>query len=121
VVHQRSCGEFKALDLDQDTRSLILISIMCQAPSHFLQPLEETSVEAGGFNLRYRIVEIRFHIDEMILGDEHGKVKLKCVAVVENFPRLVREDVEYIYVPSMEELRNQKLINWRNSAGKFEN
>jgi hypothetical protein len=55
----------------------------------------------------------------MILGDEHGKVKLKCVAVVENFPRLVRETVNYIYVPSMEELRIQKWTNWRNSAGRI--
>jgi hypothetical protein len=120
VVHKRSCGEFVILKFVSYSKNVtVRFYVGPQAPSQFLQPLEETSVEAGGFNLRYRIVEIRFHIDEMILGDEHGKVKLKCVAVVENFPRLVREDVEYIYVPSMEELRNQKLINWRNSAGQL--
>jgi hypothetical protein len=71
---------------------------------------------ADGFDLRYRSIEIRFYVDESILGDVHGKVKLKCVARLENFPKLIREQVTYIYVPSMEELRNQKLTYWKNSG-----
>ncbi|ETN64714.1 hypothetical protein AND_003534 [Anopheles darlingi] len=85
-------------------------------PSEYLQPQHETTVENDGFLLRSRTLEIRFYIDEKRLGRLKGKLVLKCLARIDAIPQATRESTQIIYIPTTDELRNQKLINWR-SAG----
>ncbi|XP_062545343.1 uncharacterized protein LOC134211945 [Armigeres subalbatus] len=85
-------------------------------PSDYLQPQQETTIENDGFILRYRTLEIRFHIDEARLGKIKGKLVLKCLARIDAFPQGTRETTQVVYIPMTDELRNQKLINWRNGA-----
>ncbi|XP_055617305.1 uncharacterized protein LOC129762789 [Toxorhynchites rutilus septentrionalis] len=85
-------------------------------PSDYLQPQLETTVENDGFILRYRTLEIRFHIDETRLGKIKGKLMLKCLARIDAIPQGTRESTQVIYIPMTDELRNQKLINWRSAA-----
>ncbi|XP_058822260.1 uncharacterized protein LOC131683892 [Topomyia yanbarensis] len=85
-------------------------------PSDYLQPQQETTIENDGFILRYRTLEIRFHIDEDRLGKIKGKLALKCLARIDSIPQGTREATQIIYIPMTDELRNQKLINWRSSA-----
>ncbi|KXJ72941.1 hypothetical protein RP20_CCG016895 [Aedes albopictus] len=87
-------------------------------PSDYLQPQQETTIENDGFILRYRTLEIRFHIDEARLGKIKGKLMLKCLARIDAFPQGTRETTQVVYIPMTDELRNQKLINWRN-GGEF--
>ncbi|EAT38383.1 AAEL009729-PA [Aedes aegypti] len=86
-------------------------------PSDYLQPQQETTIESDGFILRYRTLELRFHIDEARLGKIKGKLMLKCLARIDAFPQGTRETTQVVYIPMTDELRNQKLINWRNGAG----
>ncbi|XP_065082408.1 uncharacterized protein LOC135704818 [Ochlerotatus camptorhynchus] len=85
-------------------------------PSDYLQPQQETTIENDGFILRYRTLEIRFHIDETRLGKIKGKLTLRCLARIDAFPSWSRETTQVVYIPMTDELRNQKLINWRSAA-----
>lgn len=96
------------------------ISFLSQkVPSDYLQPQHESTVENDGFQLRQRTLEIRFYIDEKRLGKLKGKLVLKCLARIDAIPQATRESTQIIYIPTTDELRNQKLINWRGSDGKW--
>lgn len=41
---------------------------------------------------------------------------MKCVATMERFPSLTREKSIQLYIVSTDDLTNQKLVNWKNSA-----
>lgn len=87
------------------------------ADSNLLQPFQETTVEAYGFKLHQRSLEIRFRIDKKMnpfITD--GKVHMKCVSQIRHMASQTRESNHIFYVSSWDELRNQKLINWRNSG-----
>ncbi|XP_055612923.1 uncharacterized protein LOC129759473 [Uranotaenia lowii] len=86
-------------------------------PAEYLQPQQETTIENDGFSLRYRTLEIRFHIDEGKLGKINGRLTLKCLARIDAIPQASRESTQIIYVPQTDELRNQKLVNWHSSSG----
>lgn len=82
-----------------------------------LQPSHETTVDAYGFKLYQRSLEIRFRIDKRInpfITD--GRIHMKCVAQMRQMASQLREANHLLYVLSWEDLRNQKLINWRNSG-----
>ena len=90
-----------------------------KADSNLLQPFQESTVDAYGFKLYQRSLEIRFRIDKRInpfITD--GKVHMRCVAQIRQMPSQIRESEHIFYVSSWDELRNQKLINWK-SSGEF--
>ncbi|CRK89280.1 CLUMA_CG003039, isoform A [Clunio marinus] len=94
-----------------------------KADMALLQPFHESTIEAYGFKLHQRSLEIRFRIDKKInpfITD--GKVHMKCVSQIPHIASQMRESNHIFYVSSWDELRNQKLINWKNSATflKFE-
>lgn len=82
-----------------------------------LQPQRERIDLSDGFQLYSRSLEIRFRLDRTMFIDNSARIKLKCIAKIKEMPTAIRESVVTIYVPSMDQLSNQKLINWRN-AGK---
>lgn len=92
-----------------------------EADSHLLQPYQESAIEGFGFKLLQRSLEIRFRIDKMINpfaidGLADGKVHMKCVTQIWKIPSHNRESSHIFYVSSLNELKNQKLINWKNSG-----
>mgnify|MGYP007092096225 CR=1 FL=1 len=92
-----------------------------KADADLLQPFQESTVEAYGFKLHQRSLEIRFRIDKRInpFVSNDGKVHMRCVAQIKHMPNFVRESNHIFYVSSLgldAELRNQKLINWKNSG-----
>lgn len=91
-----------------------------KADSNLLQPFQESTIEAYGFKLHQRSLEIRFRIDKKInpfITD--GKVHMKCVAQIRKMPSQIRESNHIFYVSSLDDLKNQKLINWKNSGKYF--
>jgi len=96
---------------------LLPLSFHSQADSNLLQPFQENTVDAFGFKLHQRSLEIRFRIDKRVnpfITD--GKVHMKCVAQIRQMPSQIRESNHIFYVSSWDDLRNQKLINWKNSG-----
>ena len=88
-----------------------------KADPSLLQPSQETIFDAYGFKLYQRSLEIRFRIDKRInpfITD--GKIHMKCVAQMRQMPSQLRESNHILYVSSWDDLRNQKLINWRSSG-----
>lgn len=88
-----------------------------KADINLLQPFQEFTIDAYGFKLNQRSLEIRFRIDKKInpfITD--GKVYMKCVAQIRNIPSQSRQSNHIFIVSSQDELRNQKLINWKNSG-----
>jgi len=88
-----------------------------KAEAALLQPFQESVLDAYGFKLHQRSLEIRFRIDKKInpfITD--GKVHMKCVAQLRHMASQMRESNHIFYVSSWDELRNQKLINWKNSG-----
>ena len=86
------------------------------ADPEFLQPFHESTIDAYGFKMVQRSLEIRFRIDKQLnpfITD--GKVYMKCVAQIKHMPTQMRESNHIFYVSSWE-MRNQKLINWKNSG-----
>jgi hypothetical protein len=87
-----------------------------KASPESLQPFQESTIDAYGFKMHQRSLEIRFRIDKQMnpfITD--GKVYMRCVAQIKNMPTQMRESNHIFYVSSWE-LRNQKLINWKNSG-----
>jgi hypothetical protein len=87
-----------------------------KASPESLQPFQESTIDAYGFKMHQRSLEIRFRIDKQMnpfITD--GKVYMRCVAQIKNMPAQMRESNHIFYVSSWE-LRNQKLINWKNSG-----
>lgn len=84
-----------------------------------LQPQRERIDESDGFQLYSRSLEIRFRIDRKMFTDNSARIKLKCIAKIKEMQTSHRESVVTIYVPSMDQLSNQKLINWRNAGKSF--
>lgn len=88
-----------------------------KADSNLLQPFQESTIDAYGFKLHQRSLEIRFRIDKKInpfITD--GKVHMKCVAQIRKIPSQIRESNHMFFVSSWDDLRNQKLINWKNAG-----
>jgi hypothetical protein len=88
-----------------------------KADASLLQPSQETTFDAYGFKLYQRSLEIRFRIDNKInpfIID--NKIHMKCVAQLPKMPSQIREKNHILFVSSWDDLRNQKLINWRNSG-----
>uniref|UniRef100_A0A1B0GM27 CD80-like immunoglobulin C2-set domain-containing protein n=1 Tax=Phlebotomus papatasi TaxID=29031 RepID=A0A1B0GM27_PHLPP len=87
-----------------------------KAPPEYLQPLHETTIESDGFQLRFRSLELRFHIDKARHENVRNTMRLKCLARVEQIPTATRESSIAVYIASPDDLTNQKLINyWTNS------
>lgn len=88
-----------------------------KAEQDHLQPFQESTLDAYGFRLYQRSLEIRFRIDKKInpfITD--GKVHMRCVAQIRKLPAQIRESNHIFYVSSWDDLRNQKLINWKSSG-----
>lgn len=88
-----------------------------KADAKLLQPFQELTVDAYGFKLYQRSLEIRFRIDKKInpfITD--GKVRMKCVVQIRHMASQMRESHHIFSVSSWVESRNQKLINWKNSG-----
>lgn len=96
----------------------IIVFFDLQTPLDYLQPLQETTFYSeDGFVLRYRSREIRFHIDKARFGgNSRNSMKLTCYSKLEGLPHYVRETSIVVAIRSTDSLRNQKLINWRNSG-----
>lgn len=92
-----------------------------KADVNLLQPYQESSFDGYGFKLYQRSLEIRFRINKRMnpfISD--GKVQMKCVAQIRQMPSQIRESNHMFYVSSIDELRNQKLINWKGAnSGEF--
>ncbi|XP_058127030.1 uncharacterized protein LOC131290910 [Anopheles ziemanni] len=123
VQHNYALGDFVVANCSSDMSSpparLYWFINDRNVPSDYLQPPHETTVENDGFLLRYRTLEIRFYIDEKRLGKLKGKLALKCLARIDSIPQATRESTQIIYIPTTDELRNQKLINWRGSDAAY--
>ncbi|XP_041774746.1 uncharacterized protein LOC121594927 isoform X2 [Anopheles merus] len=119
VQHNYALGDFVVANCSSDMSSpparLYWYINDRNVPSDYLQPQHESTVENDGFQLRQRTLEIRFYIDEKRLGKLKGKLVLKCLARIDAIPQATRESTQIIYIPTTDELRNQKLINWRGS------
>jgi hypothetical protein len=92
-----------------------------KADANLLQPFQETTFDAYGFKLYQRSLEIRFRIDRRgssspFIGD--GKVHMKCVSQIRQLPTQIRESNHIFFVSSLDDLRNQKLINWKSNSGE---
>ncbi|KAL9695266.1 hypothetical protein quinque_014551 [Culex quinquefasciatus] len=123
LQHAYSLGDFVVANCSSDMSSppakLYWFINDRIVPSDFLQPQQETTIDNDGFTLRYRTLEIRFHIDEVRLGKIKGKLALKCLARIDAIPQGTRESTQIIYIPMTDELRNQKLINWRSGGSSL--
>jgi hypothetical protein len=86
--------------------------IQSQVPSEFLQQEQETTIENEGFILRYRTLELRFFTDEIHFGELSGKIRLRCLAKIDEIAEATRESTVVVFVQKPEDLRNQKLINY---------
>lgn len=80
--------------------------------------MQEQIIDEDGFRLYARSLEVQFPLERVYFAENSARVKLKCVALVREMPTAIKESVVTIYVPSMDQLSNQKLINWR-SEGKL--
>ncbi|KAG5671332.1 hypothetical protein PVAND_001535 [Polypedilum vanderplanki] len=93
-----------------------------KADPSLLQPNQETTHDAYGFKLYQRSLEIRFRIDRRnhpFITD--SKIHMKCVSQLRQMASQLRESNHILYVSSWDDLRNQKLINWRgNSASQLQ-
>jgi hypothetical protein len=90
-----------------------------KADSNLLQPFQESTLDAYGFKLYQRSLEIRFRIDKRgspFITD--GKVHMRCVAQIRQLPSQIRESNHNFFVSSWDDLRNQKLINWKGNSGE---
>lgn len=90
-----------------------------KADPSLLQPSQEMTHDAFGFKLYQRSLEIRFRIDKRInpfITD--GKIHMKCVAQMRQMASQLRESNHILYVSSIDDLRNQKLINWKGNSGE---
>lgn len=82
-------------------------------------PTQETTTNSGGFVLRSRSLEIHYRIDKTRFAKSRGIMKMKCVAMIEQFPQATREKTTKVFIMSGDDLMNQKLINWRSSGKKL--
>ena len=85
-----------------------------RANSTLLQPFQESTIEAYGFKLHQRSLEVRFRIDNR-MSTADGKVHMRCESQIHKMPSQVREMSHTFFVSSWDS-RNQKLINWKNSG-----
>jgi hypothetical protein len=90
-----------------------------KADPSLLQPSQETTHDAYGFKLYQRSLEIRFRIDRRVnpfITD--SKIHMKCVSQLRQMASQLRESNHILFVSSWDDLRNQKLINWRSNSGE---
>jgi hypothetical protein len=88
-----------------------------KADPSFVESTSEASLDAFGFKLYQRSLEIRFRIDKKIypLLNAENKLQMKCVAQMRVAPTKMAESIHILHVSSAD-IRNQMLINWKNSG-----
>lgn len=90
-----------------------------KADPSFVESTSEASLDAFGFKLYQRSLEIRFRIDKKIYpllnGEHKDKLTMKCVAQIRQAPTKLMESIHTLQVSSAD-IRNQMLINWKNSG-----
>ena len=59
---------------------------------------------------------MHFHADKSRFEYFGGLIKLKCVAQIEQIPAAMRETTVNIYITTMDNLLNQRLVNWLSSG-----
>jgi hypothetical protein len=91
-----------------------------KADSSFLQPFHEEIIDAYGFKMYQRSLEIRFRIDERTIPYINEKVTIRCVSQMKGLPSETRESAQIFTVATEPELKNQKLIKWNNSGEREE-
>lgn len=88
-----------------------------KAEAHLLQPFQESTIEAYGFKLLQRSLEIRFRVDKNInpfITD--SRVHMKCVAQLRHMAAHMRESHQMFFISSLEDQRNQKYYQYKNSG-----
>lgn len=93
-----------------------MCKLFLQAPYEYLVPQTEQVVQVDGLRLHSKSLVLRFHLDFSFFINGDSRVKLKCVAKVNEVSNEIKESLVTIYIPAMDELNNQKLINWKNSG-----
>lgn len=78
--------------------------------------MQEQVIDSDGFRLYARSLEVKFELQRVFFNENSARVKLKCVSLVREMSSAIKESVVTIYVPSMDQLSNQKLINWRSDG-----
>lgn len=88
-----------------------------KADPSFVESTSEASLDAFGFKLYQRSLEIRFRIDKRVLQllNADQKLQMKCVAQMRLAPTRLMESIHVLHV-STTDIRNQMLINWKNSG-----
>lgn len=72
--------------------------------------------ELQGLRLYSRSLVLQFRLDFTLLFHGDARIKLKCVAKVNGVPLADKESIVSIYIPSIDQLNNEKLTNWKNSG-----
>lgn len=65
-----------------------------------------------------RSLEIRFRIDKRVYPQlsADGKLQMKCVAQIRQLPTRLMESNHILQVLTARDIKNQMLINWKNSG-----
>lgn len=86
----------------------------------FVQSPQEVPIETNDFQLHYKSLVLSFTIERARFGDVNGEMKLTCSSRIIPIPIANRKTTVSIFVPKLDDLVNQKLINSSNS-GELEN
>lgn len=78
-------------------------------------------MDGFGMKMYRRSLEIRFRIDKKIypLLNTDGKILMKCVAHIRQLPTRMMESKHILQVLTAKDIKNQMLINWKNSGELF--
>ncbi|XP_053678207.1 pregnancy-specific beta-1-glycoprotein 11-like [Anopheles nili] len=60
-------------------------------PMEYLQQQQETTLESDGFNLRFRMLEMRVPVDRLVQRELDNVIHIKCIASVDAVPSMGRE------------------------------
>lgn len=116
-INNEKVIEWKMLYLILCVLNLKFLFELSQAPTDLLQPVHENIIDAYGFELSYRSLEIRFRIDKTRFEFMNtGKIHMKCVSQIMELPSQIRVSNHDFLVSLMDNSRNQKLTNWKNSG-----
>lgn len=89
-----------------------------KADPSFVELKPETTMDGFGMKMYRRSLEIRFSIDAkiypLLLPD--GKLTMKCVAQIRQLPTRMMESNHLLQVLAAKDIKNQMLINWKNSG-----
>lgn len=85
----------------------------------FVHPYQEKTMESKGLLIGYSSLELRFRLDQSHLikaNDRQGKIRLKCLSIIEQLPMVSKVSYQTISVSSGEDLSSQMLKFWRSSG-----